>query len=223
MTTVNVPRTSQVIYPDSDGKPMGETPRHVRVLIDSYETLDVHFQDDPDIFIAADMFLYYVKGQPSKNVSPDVFWCKGVPKNKVPERRTYKLWEERGVGPDWILEVTSKSTRHEDTQIKFHLYQDILKVKEYFLFDPFEEFLQPPLVGYRLHRGRYAAIKWANRRLSSKVLGLELEIHEDNLRFFDPTTGQRLLTPREAAQQAKAALDRLRRQIGPRSWNGLRP
>src|SRR6266567_4504152 len=48
----------------------------------------------------------------------------------------YLLWEE-GKSPEMIIELTSKSTRKEDLDTKYMLYQDVLKVQEYFLFDPF--------------------------------------------------------------------------------------
>ena len=46
-----------------------------------------------------------------------------------------------------------------------------LKVREYFLFDPFEEYLKPSLQGYRLLRGPYKPIAAVENRLPSEVLG----------------------------------------------------
>jgi len=95
-------KKAESFYPDSDGQPMGETPRHVRAILDSYEILDYWFRDRADAFVAANMFLYYVRGNRHKHVSPDVFVVKGIPKIKVPERRSYRLWEERR-GPSAVL------------------------------------------------------------------------------------------------------------------------
>jgi Uma2 family endonuclease len=61
------------------------------------------------------------------------------------------VWEE-GKGPDLVIELTSPSTRHEGLDKKFKLYRDTLHVGEYFLLDPFEEYLKPSLQGYRLRR-----------------------------------------------------------------------
>src|SRR5262249_52780889 len=142
-------RKQEPYYPDSDGEAMGETPRHVRTILDSYEILDYWFRDRADVFVAANMFLYYVRGDRHKHVSPDVFVVNGIPKTQVPERRSYRLWEE-GKGPSAVLEVTSATTWDEDAQDKLALYQDVLLVGEYFLFDPYSERLKNGLAGYRL-------------------------------------------------------------------------
>jgi Uma2 family endonuclease len=189
-------------YPDSDGQPMGETPRHVRVIIDTYQSLDLRYADRNDVFVAANMFVYYVRGDRTKHVSPDVFVTFGIEKNKKPERRSYLLWEE-GKGPDFALEVTSSTTREEDLEDKYWIYQDVLKITEYFLFDPYEEFLKPALKGFRLQRGQYVPIKSRKGRLPSKVLGLHLEQHEGELRLYDPSADRWLLTPREALAEAE--------------------
>jgi Uma2 family endonuclease len=201
------PRTSapaEVHYPDSDGKPLGETPRHVQVILDLFATLAAYFAEDPNVFVAADMFVYYVRGNPRKHVSPDVFLVRSVPKVKTPERRSYRVWEEKK-GPTFVLEVTSESTRKEDTGEKFAKYRDELKVREYFLFDPYAEYLQPSLQGYRLWRGRYVPVKPVEGRLPSKVLGLHLERDDLDLRLYDPVGRQRVFMAREIVSQAEAA------------------
>jgi Uma2 family endonuclease len=211
-------RRRAVHYPDSDGKPMGETPRHIKNIMDLYQTIDVYLVNDPQAFVAADIMLYYVEGNPRKHLSPDVFVTWRIPKHIVPERRLYLTWKE-GKGPDLVIEVTSKSTRHEDLVKKFEIYRDILRVKEYFLFDPYAEYLDPPLQGYRLQNRRYAAIRPIKGRLPSKLLGLHLEAAGEQLRLYDPASGQRLLTEQEKRQQAEITRtilqdenDRLRRE-----------
>jgi Uma2 family endonuclease len=189
-----------IIYPDSDGQAMGETPRHVRTILDSYDVLDYWFRERLDVFVAANMFLYFVRGDRHKHVSPDVFVVKGIPKIKVPERRSYRLWEE-GKGPSAVLEITSATTWDEDAEDKFNLYQDVLHVGEYFLFDPYSENLKTGLAGYRLLRGKYQEIKPVQGRLPSKMLELHLENDSGNLRFFNPARRQYLPTIREAREE----------------------
>jgi len=60
-----------VRYPDSAGKPMGETPRHVRIMLQTFATLDQWFEADPNVFAACNLFVYYQEGNPRKHVSPD--------------------------------------------------------------------------------------------------------------------------------------------------------
>ena len=84
-----------IYYPESDGKPMAETDVHISILTYLREALIDHFRDDPQVYVAGNLFLYYEKGDKSKVVAPDVFVVKGVPKG---DRRTYKLWEEALTG-----------------------------------------------------------------------------------------------------------------------------
>lgn len=204
-------------YPTSDGKPMAETDYHYRQLVDLRDTLDYRFADDPMVYVSGNLLMYYVEGDKRKHVSPDVFMVKGVEKKK----RLYFLTWEEGKTPNAIIEVTSKSTRKEDIDTKFVLYRDVLKVKEYFLFDPFGDYLKPDrLRGYRLRKGEYAPIPLVDGRMASLVLGLHLEPDGNTLRLYDPETKAWLLTPHELADQAErektAAIEeneRLRRQL----------
>src|SRR5207302_5307168 len=90
------------------------------------------------------------------------------------DRTIYKTWEE-GRFPAVVFEVTSKTTEREDVLKKFPVYEDIWKVKELFMFDPTDEYLQPSLVGYRLSRGELKPIKPMDGRIVSKELGITLE------------------------------------------------
>jgi Uma2 family endonuclease len=186
---------------------MAETPQHRKNLTNLIETLDVWFAGDAQTYVSGNMFVYYVPGDRLRHVSPDVFVVRGVPKVVYPDRRRYLVWEE-GKAPDLVIEITSASTREEDRDDKFQIYQDPLQVREYFLFDPFEEYLRPSLQGYRLHKGTYVRIKSVKGRLSSKILKLQLERDDWQLRLYDPSTGKRLPTPQEARDQAEAARQR---------------
>ena len=146
-------------YPESDGKPVGETDVHRREILHTIETLERHFRNVPDIYVSGNLMFYYEEGNPAAVVSPDVFVVKGVRKGL---RRTYKLWEE-GVAPCVVIEMTSRSTRLEDKGNKRALYA-LLGVREYFLFDPLGEYLKPPLQGFTLVDSRatagLSAVSW---------------------------------------------------------------
>ena len=73
-----------------------------------------------------------------------------------------------------MIEITSKSTRREDQRKKKELYRDVLQVHEYFQFDPTEDYLKPPLQGFRLIEGEYVPIEPVDGRVPSEVLGLHL-------------------------------------------------
>jgi Uma2 family endonuclease len=192
-----------VFYPESDGKPMAETEVHIDALIYLRETLKDYFRDDPQVYVAGNMLLYYEEGNPAACVAPDVFVVKGVEKH---ERRTYKLWEE-SQPPTVIFEITSRSTRLEDLGTKRALYA-LLGVQEYFLYDPLGEYLRPPLQGYRLEGSEYQRMESLGpETLMSEALGVALRLEANQLHLIDPTTGERLLSPAEAykARRQEAA------------------
>jgi Uma2 family endonuclease len=185
---------------------MGETPRHVQNLSYLVFMLDTHFANDPQVFVASNMFVYYARGNRLKQLSPDVFVVRGIPRQGTPERRRYLAWEE-GKSPDVVIELTSASTREEDIDDKMAIYRDTLRVPEYFLFDPWDEYLDPPLQGHRLVDGKYERIEPVDGRLPSTILGLHLEANGPQLRLYDPSTKQWLKSPPEehaARQQAEA-------------------
>jgi hypothetical protein len=128
----------------------------------------------------------------------------GIPKR---QRLNYLVWEE-GRAPDVVIELTSKTTRKEDVEKKFHLYQDVLQVQEYFLFDPLGDYLKPSLQGNRLADGKYRPIAFEAGRLHSEVLGLYLERRGSELRLFDPKTGRWLPTAEEVKSALKESAER---------------
>jgi Uma2 family endonuclease len=195
---------ADVYYPESDGEPMGETIRHRDATIDLILALKDWFADDPFVYVSGDEFLYYVEGQPRFVVSPDVWCVRGVDKTIL--RPIYKTWLEGGKGPEFVMEMTSKSTRRGDLGKKFRIYRDELKVLEYFLFDPLDEYLDPVLQGHRLVEGEYRPIEPVDGRLPSDVLGLHLEADGIFVRLFDPAAGRRLLNRLERLEQADFAI-----------------
>jgi Uma2 family endonuclease len=208
------PVVDTTFYPASDGQPVGETPRHVLNLFYTFDPLDKLYADNSQAFVAANMFVYLVRGDNRRHVSPDIFVSLGIPKETVPARERYLLWME-GKGLDAVIEFTSRSTRREDLVHKRRIYQDVLNVREYFLFDPHEEYLDPPLQGFRAAKGIFQPIKPVKGRLPSRVMGLHLEADGELLRLWNPATGRWLPIPPEVQQSLEAAettIERLRRE-----------
>jgi Uma2 family endonuclease len=189
-------RSKKPFYIESDGQPMGETLVHVLNMRFLLEPLDRWFANDPDVFVGGNMFVHYERDNRNRHVSPDVFVVRGVPKITTPLRRNYLVWEE-GTTLDLVIELTSATTREVDLVVKMALYRDVLRVKEYFLFDPFAEYLNPPLQGYRLGRKHYRPIVPVDGRLPSQVLGLHLEADGELLRLYDPAQQHWLPIPPE--------------------------
>ncbi|MBI2192270.1 MAG: Uma2 family endonuclease [Planctomycetes bacterium] len=186
----------EIHYPESDGKPMAETDLHRRVMVDLLHALEEWFLKDDEVYVAGNLLLYYEEGNAKASCAPDVFVVRSVPKRL---RRIYQVWKE-GKGPDLVIEVTSRSTKWEDLRKKKAIYA-MLGVKEYFLFDPYEDYLSPALQSYRLVAGKYVPMEPSSEgRMRSQVTGLELGLREGWLRLFDPVSRQWLLTPEEEAR-----------------------
>jgi hypothetical protein len=86
------------------------TPSYIVALIYLREARRDHFRDDPQMYVAGNMLLYYEEGNPAACVTPDVFVVQGVAKG---EQRTSRLWEE-GRPPSVVFEITSRGSRLED-------------------------------------------------------------------------------------------------------------
>ena len=216
MSHTGLPHDDIVFYPTTDGQPMAETQVHGDCMIYVTSALRWWFKKHgrDDVYVGMNNFLYYERGNPRAVVAPDVYVVTGAPAS--PPRDTYMLWKEPK-GPDFVLEVTSASTRRNDERRKRDVYA-ALGVREYFLYDPRAEYLAPPLQGWRLHEGAYrpltAVTVLSNRgvAVASEVLGLELrdERAERRVRLRDPATGEVLLTHDESerAREEEAAARR---------------
>jgi len=81
------------------------------------------------------------------------------------------------------------------------------------MFDPRGEYLKPCLIGNELVNGEYVRMKMAHGRLHSKVLGLDLVVDGDDLRFYDPQTETWLLTHEEAQAARQIAEAQAQREL----------
>ena len=122
-----------VYYPTGDGKPMAEDTLHRKLMVYGCEALEFFLANRPDAYVSGNDFVYYEEGNAQARVSPDCYVVIGVAKHYRP---SYKVWEENGVAPAVVFEFTSKKTRREDVSIKRPLYEQVLRVQEYFQFDP---------------------------------------------------------------------------------------
>jgi Uma2 family endonuclease len=191
---------------------MAESTLHRKVMADLIAALERHYLDDPLAWAGGNFLLYYEKGNPRASVSPDVVLVRGIEKW---DRPLYKLWEE-GRSPDFVIEVTSSSTRREDLSTKKDLYER-LGVFEYFLFDPTGDYLNPRLQGYRLEAGRYIRLaQEPDSSLPSRITDLRLRPEGLNLRLIDARTGEKLLWIAEEAAARRVAERKVREETAAR-------
>jgi Uma2 family endonuclease len=205
MHTRSLPQ--EIEYPTSDGKPMAETTLHRKVMTYAIERLEWRYAKVPDVWVGGNLLLYYQKGNPKKSVAPDVLLTRGIAKWDRPH---YLLWEEKP--PTLIFEITSHSTRREDTGTKKGLYER-LGVAELVLFDPYGDYLKPRLQGYRLERGHYQPISLhRDGSLDLRTTGLTVRPEGEHLRLIDTATGEKLLWDDEIEAARRAAEEQAARE-----------
>ena len=195
---------AEIYYPETDGKPMGETDYHIQTITCIYQALSAFFSSAADVKVLADIMFYYEEGNPRKVFSPDVMVVRGVGNHP---RRSYKLWEEKQF-PQVIFEISSRGTWGEDLNKKWLLYQQF-GVKEYYIFDPEYDYLPEPLIAYRVKRGELKQVAVKNKRIFSEELGLDVVDTGEGLRFFNPESKEFLRTLTEAENE----LSRLRQEL----------
>lgn len=209
---------SQDQLPCSDGVPM-ETQRHKMQMDLLLETLYPWLAARDNGYIGGNMFVYYsssqLKNQDFKG--PDFFAVLDVPKA---ERKSWVLWEE-GKSPDVVIELLSESTAEQDKNGKKLVYQDQMRVPEYFWYDPFDP---ADWRGFRLVGGVYQDMELdVDNRYISEKLGLALvrwsgdynDVEAVWLRWetlagvLMPTKNELLQQAQVQAEAAQAQADRL--------------
>jgi Uma2 family endonuclease len=147
-----------------------ETLRHKLQMDLLIDTLYPWLQERSDGFVNGNMFVYYslqqVKNRDYRG--PDFFVALDVPKG---ERKSWVCWEE-GKAPDVIIELLSDSTATNDKTTKKLIYQNAMRVSEYFWYDPWEP---SDWAGFRLESGSYVDISPnAQGQMISQKLNLAL-------------------------------------------------
>jgi Uma2 family endonuclease len=154
--------------PSDDGIPM-ETQRHVLQLQLLMDPLLLHWAERQDVFVGGNMFVYFSPEQVRNRDfrGPDFFVVLNVPRR---EHKSWVVWQE-GKGPDVVIELLSERTAALDKGEKKQIYQECLRVPEYFWFDPFSA----EWAGFALQEGVYQPlVPDAQERLVSQRVGLAL-------------------------------------------------
>lgn len=207
----------EVEYPFSDGKPMGENTLQVRWIVELYNGFQALFRDTPDVFIAADLFWYPVRGDNRTVTAPDVMVAFGRPRG---ERLSYRQWEEGNVAPQVVWEVTSPSNRAGEMRDKLRFYQRH-GVEEYYIYDP-ETF---SFDIHTRHGRRLVAVEEPDGFVSPRLGTTFRAPGDEDLRLIGPDGRpfQNYLELIEQAQeqQARAVRERRRAAKAERTAQGL--
>jgi Uma2 family endonuclease len=190
-------RKEQIVYPESDGKPMADNTKQFRWIVTLEGGFEALFRDREDVFVAGDLFWYPVEGRPDIRMAPDVMIVFGRPKG---DRPSYKQWEEGNIAPQVVFEVLSPSNSLLEMAKKLEFY-DRYGVEEYYLYDP----ETGDFTGWiRGEDGRLRVIDEIQGWVSPR-LGVRFEIEDGELRVIRPD-GQRFLTYTELEQERARAL-----------------
>ena len=130
LTTIN--------YPESDGKPMADNTKQFHWITVIKQNLDWLFAQDPQVFIAGDLFWYPVEGCPDIVTAPDILVVFGRPKG---DRGSYKQWGENNIAPQVVFEILSPSNSKTEMEKKLIFY-DHYGVEEYYIYDPDSDHLE---------------------------------------------------------------------------------
>jgi Uma2 family endonuclease len=193
-----------------------------------------------EIFIGADLNLYYDGKRPQWYKRPDWFLVLGTTvADRVEDLRwSYVTWQE-GISPFLVIELLSPGTEDEDLgqklrelgkpPLKWEVYERILRVPFYVVFDRYEQQLRV----FALEQGHYRSIELAEPRYWFEELGLGLGVWSGRhqgaegqwLRWYDaagdwiPTDGERAGLNADRADRAAAiatAEAQARREAIPR-------
>lgn len=212
----------EIVYPDSDGKPMADNTKQFELIVEIKKGLDLLYINDPQVFIAGDLLWYPIQGQPQTVTAPDVMVVFGRPKGESPEatlseRGSYKQWEEDNIAPQVVFEILSPSNSRIEMSKKL-LFFDRHKVEEYYLYDPDTNLLE---VWIRTTEGLEPIAQPDN--WTSPRLGIRLDTNSGRLQLYksDGTkfhtyieVNQLLEQERDRANQAEALLQKYRDRYG---------
>ncbi|MBN4001830.1 Uma2 family endonuclease [Nostoc sp. LPT] len=186
---------SDLLYPDSDGKPMAENTEQYRWIVLIKENLEILFANNNNILIVGDLLWYPVRSQLITPTAPDVMVVFGRPKGK---RRSYRQWQEDNISPQVVFEILSLSNDAKEMDRKLEFY-DTYGVEEYYLYDP-ESF---QLDGW-LRQNNHLNKLWQMDGWVSPRLEIRFETGQGELVIYR-LDGQRFLNSLELNQRAERA------------------
>ena len=176
-TTARPTAPEEIEYPDSDGEPMAENTLQYEWIALIKGGLDIVFRDDPDVFVAGDLFWYPVEGDNKTRLAPDAMVVIGRPKG---HRGSYMQWREEGIAPQVVFEVLSPGNRAGELARKFEFYEHF-GVQEYYIYDPDDNTLE----GWLRDGGTLRKIPEMNGWVSPR-LGVRFAFVDDQLHLFGP-------------------------------------
>jgi Uma2 family endonuclease len=179
-----------------DEMAMPEGDRHFQAKVRTLDVLTGYFsRQRRKVYLGAELPVYYPA---ERRFAPDLLAVLDV---ETHERDKWVVSHE-GRGLDWAMEVHVGGDRKKDAVYNVERYAR-LGIPEYFIYDRARQQLE----GYRLETPearKYTRLEPRQGRHVSEVLGLELEVAEEKLRFW---AGNALLL--ESGEMLARVMERL--------------
>jgi Uma2 family endonuclease len=188
----------EIVYPDSDGKPMADNTKQFRWIVLIKENLEYLLIDDQSVFVAGDLLWYPVEGRPDIRVAPDVLVAFGRPKG---DRGSYRQWQEDNIAPQVVFEILSPGNTTKEMSRKL-LFYNHYGVEEYYIYDPDSN----ELTGLERREGELTPIEIMDGWVSPR-LGIRFELTPSTLNLYD-RQGNLFLNPVQLRQQAEQETQR---------------
>lgn len=162
----------EIMYPDSDGKPMADNTLQALWIVMLYDNLRGLFASK-GIFVAADLLWYPVKGNPKIRVAPDVLIVFNRPDGY---RGSYKQWVEDDLPLDVVFEVLSPSNTPTEMLKKLAFYEQY-GVSEFIILDPEKE----EFVAYTRQNGKLLEVSQPGEDWKSPMMGIIIKVEKEVL------------------------------------------
>ena len=172
---IHLQKQTDVVYPDSDGKPMADNTKQFNWIVLIKENLEAIYRKEPRVFVAGDLLWYPVEGNPKKRVAPDALVVFGVVKK---DRGSYQQWKENNVAPQVVFEILSSGNTPQEMKNKWAFYNQY-GVEEYYCYDPDKNHLE----GWLREAGSLSAIKEMHQWISPR-LGIRFVLKPQDLEIY---------------------------------------
>ena len=189
---------TEVIYPDSDGKPMADNTRQFTYIVTLHGGVAALFADRPDVFVAGDLLWYPVEGNNKIRAAPDTMVVFGRPPG---HRGSYLQWREDHLPPHVVFEVLSPGNTPAEMRRKRQFYERY-GVEEYYEYDPDRGELR----GWLRQNDQLEAVAKMADWISPR-LGIRFTLEGNDLVLYRPD-GRRFETFLELDQRAEAERQR---------------
>ncbi|MCC3588070.1 Uma2 family endonuclease [Microcoleus sp. PH2017_30_WIL_O_A] len=198
VSQIPVPTQEEIIYPESDGKPMANNTDQFRWILVIEQNLEWMYANDENVFVAGDLFWYPVQGRPNIVNAPDVMVVFGTPKRR---RSSYQQWNESGIAPQVVFEILSPSNTQDEMETKL-LFYDRHQVEEYYIYNPTNNQLR----GWLRGEDGLDAIALMENSVSPR-LGIRFDLSGDQLQIYR-SDGTRFFSYVEICQLLEEAQQR---------------